>query len=58
LGLWGHIGGNSISVIEWAEKAETELLPENIIRVSLKYIHEGKRELIIEGMYEKDRDHR
>jgi tRNA threonylcarbamoyladenosine biosynthesis protein TsaE len=58
LGLWSHIGSGSISVIEWAEKAANELLAENIIRVSLKYIHEGERELIIEGIYEKDRDHR
>jgi len=58
LGIWSHIGGDSISVIEWAEKAATELLSENIIRVSLKYIHEGNRELIIEGMDEKDWDHR
>jgi tRNA threonylcarbamoyladenosine biosynthesis protein TsaE len=58
LGLWSHIGGDSISVIEWAEKAANELLPENIIRVSLKYINKGDRELIIEGIYEKDWDHR
>ena len=58
LGLWSHIRGDSISVIEWAEKAETELSSENIIRVSLKYRNEDTRELTVEGIYEKDWDHR
>jgi len=58
LGLWSHIRGDSISVIEWAEKAEAELSSENIIRVSLKYKSRDMREVIIEGIHEKDRDNR
>jgi tRNA threonylcarbamoyladenosine biosynthesis protein TsaE len=58
LGLWSHIRGDSVSVIEWAEKAEAELSSENIIRVSLEYKSEDIRELIIEGIYEKDWNHR
>lgn len=58
LGLWSHIRGDSVSVIEWAEKAEAELSSENIIRVSLKYKNQDIRELIIEGIHEKDWDNR
>ena len=58
LGLWSHIRGDSISVIEWAERAEAELSSENIIRVSLEYKSEDIRELTIEGIYEKDWNHR
>jgi len=48
LGLWDHIGEDSISVIEWAEKAEKGL-PEDIIKVRLKSIDEHMREITIEG---------
>jgi tRNA threonylcarbamoyladenosine biosynthesis protein TsaE len=58
LGLWSHIRGDSISVIEWAENAGAALSSENIIRVSLKYKDEDTRELFIEGMDEKDWNHR
>jgi tRNA threonylcarbamoyladenosine biosynthesis protein TsaE len=55
LGLWDHIGEDSISVIEWAEKAEKEL-PEDIIKVRLKSIDEHIREITIEGEDEKNWD--
>jgi tRNA threonylcarbamoyladenosine biosynthesis protein TsaE len=55
LGLWDHIGGDSISVIEWAEKAE-KVLPEDIIKVRLKSIDEHMREIIVEGEDEENRD--
>ena len=48
LGLWDHIGEDSISVIEWAEKAEKEL-PEDIMKVRVKSIDEHMREITIEG---------
>ena len=48
LGLWDHIGEDSISVIEWAEKAEKGL-PEDIIKVRVKSIDEHMREITIEG---------
>ncbi|MEW6001764.1 MAG: tRNA (adenosine(37)-N6)-threonylcarbamoyltransferase complex ATPase subunit type 1 TsaE [Nitrospirota bacterium] len=53
LGLWDHIGGEGISVIEWAEKAE-EGLPENVIRVRLKSLNENMREITVEAGDEKD----
>ena len=55
VGLWDHIGGEGISVIEWAEKAE-EKLPEGMIKVRLNLINENMREIIIEGENEKDRN--
>lgn len=55
LGLWDQIGEDSISVIEWAEKAEG-CLPEDMIKVRLKSIDENMREITIEGRDEKSRD--
>lgn len=55
IGLRDYIGGDGISVIEWAERAEDEL-PEKIIRVELKTIDKDTREIIIEGIDEKDWD--
>ena len=48
LGLWDQIGEDSISVIEWAEKAEG-WLPEDMIKVRLKSIDENMREITIDG---------
>lgn len=55
LGLWEHIGGDNISVIEWAEKAGMEL-PDELIKVTLESISENMREITIEGTDEKNRD--
>ncbi len=55
VGLWDNIGGEGISVLEWAEKAE-EMLPEEMIKVRLNLINEDMREIIIEGENEKDRN--
>ena len=55
LGLWDHIGEDSVSVIEWAEKAEKGL-PEDIIKVRLKSIDEHMREITVEGEDEKNWD--
>ena len=55
LGLWDQIGGDGISVIEWAEKAD-RVLPEDMIRVRLKSVGEHMREITIEGRNEKSRD--
>ena len=54
LGLWEHLGGDGISVIEWAEKVE-EWLPEGSVKVRLKAINEDSREIEIEGIDEKSR---
>ena len=55
LGFWDQIGGDGISVIEWAEKAGTRL-PEETIKVHLKSLENDKREIIIEGRNEQDWD--
>jgi tRNA threonylcarbamoyladenosine biosynthesis protein TsaE len=55
VGLWDHIGEDSVSVIEWADKAEKGL-PEDIIKVRLKSIDEHMREITIEGEDEKNWD--
>ncbi len=55
LGLLEQIGGDNISVIEWAEKAGTAL-PDEIIKVTLEAVSENTREITIEGIDEKDWD--
>jgi len=57
LGIRSITGGGSISVIEWAEKAQGELQAD-IIKVNLKSLDEQTREITIEGLNEKDRDNR
>ena len=49
LGLREYLGGNGIAVIEWAERAEDEI-PEDCIKVSLKYKSDDLREIEITGM--------
>jgi tRNA threonylcarbamoyladenosine biosynthesis protein TsaE len=49
LGLQEYFGGNGISVIEWAERAEGEL-PETHIKVSLNYTDDNIREIEITGI--------
>jgi tRNA threonylcarbamoyladenosine biosynthesis protein TsaE len=49
LGLREYLGGNGIAVIEWAERAEDEI-PEDCIKVSLKYKSDDTREIEITGM--------
>lgn len=53
LGLWDQIRDDSISVIEWAEKAEKGL-PESMIKVRFKTLGENIREITIEGGDEKN----
>lgn len=55
IGLWDHVGGDGIAVIEWAEKAEG-WLPEDPIAVHIRYTEDNGREITIEGLDEKDRD--
>lgn len=49
LGLYEYIGKDGISVIEWAERAESEM-PDNSIIVSLKHTGENSREIEIKGI--------
>ncbi|NWF52257.1 MAG: tRNA (adenosine(37)-N6)-threonylcarbamoyltransferase complex ATPase subunit type 1 TsaE [Nitrospirae bacterium] len=54
LGFWEQIG-EGIAVIEWAEKAGKKL-PEETIKVYLKSLGNDKREILIEGRNEQDRN--
>lgn len=52
LGIWEYIGLGGIAVIEWAERLSE--LPEDAIKVRVNYVDENSREIIIEGIDEKD----
>jgi tRNA threonylcarbamoyladenosine biosynthesis protein TsaE len=49
LGLQEYFGGDGVSVIEWAERAESEI-PEKRIRINLSYLDDDMREIEIEGV--------
>lgn len=49
LGLHEYIGGDGIAVIEWSERAESEM-PEDSIIVSISQTGENTREIEIEGV--------
>jgi tRNA threonylcarbamoyladenosine biosynthesis protein TsaE len=51
-GIWDIIGGEGISVIEWAEHMG-ELPGEAVIRVSISDCGENSREVVIEGIDEE-----
>lgn len=48
-GVYDFIGGEGISVVEWAEKLEA---PEGCIKVTLNILQNDSREIIIEGIDE------
>lgn len=52
-GIWDCIRNDSVSVIEWAEKAE-EGLPKDIIKVIIKAEGNDFREILIEGINEEN----
>lgn len=52
LGIWEYIGSGGIAVVEWAERLSE--LPEDAIKVRMNYVDEKSREIIIEGIDEKD----
>lgn len=49
LGLHEYLGSDAVSVVEWAERAEDEL-PDDAIKVRLRYSGDESREIEIEGM--------
>ena len=49
LGLHEYLGSDGIAVVEWAERAEAEM-PDSCVRVRIKYMEEGAREIEIEGI--------
>ncbi len=52
-GVYDFIGGEGIAVIEWAEKID---IPEGCIGVRINFLNNDSREIIIEGVDEKDWD--
>ncbi len=54
-GILDYIGGDSVSVIEWAEKAE-QILPENTIKVMINDKGSDLREITIERVNEENWD--
>ncbi len=57
LGIESLMGKDNITVIEWAEKAKG-YLPDDIIKVHINYLDENNREIILEGINEKDWNNR
>ncbi len=55
IGIEEYIGGHAVSVIEWAEKLGEA--PDGI-RVNIEVVPGPAREIIIEGVNEKDWDNR
>ncbi len=49
LGLQEYMGSNGITVIEWAERAESEM-PDHTISVWLNYAEENVRDIEIQGI--------
>ncbi len=56
IGIAEEMGGDGVTVIEWAEKA-SGYLPEDCKSVRLTAKGEGTREIVVEGFDEEDRDH-
>lgn len=56
IGISDHLGGDSVTVVEWAEKAEG-WLPEDHIVVRFECITDTVRVITIDGLYEKSRDY-
>lgn len=51
-GIWEYIESDGIAVIEWAERLDE--MPENAVKVRINLLSEESREIIIEGINEKD----
>jgi tRNA threonylcarbamoyladenosine biosynthesis protein TsaE len=52
-GVYEYIGGRGIAVVEWAEKIRID----EALRVRINFVSEDTREIIIEGIDEKDWNH-
>ena len=52
LGYEEFLFGDGISVIEWADKIR-DILPSNTLFISLKYLNENEREMILSGKKKK-----
>ena len=52
-GIWDCIGENSVTVVEWPEHAEDEL-PKDALSVRISHKNLDERDIVIEGIDEKD----
>ncbi|MBI5211935.1 MAG: tRNA (adenosine(37)-N6)-threonylcarbamoyltransferase complex ATPase subunit type 1 TsaE [Nitrospirae bacterium] len=57
LGIWEYIDSEGVAVVEWAERlaGSPAEIYEDAIKVKINYCNENSREIIIEGINEKDR---
>jgi tRNA threonylcarbamoyladenosine biosynthesis protein TsaE len=54
IGIFDQIGGDGITVIEWAEKV-SGYLPDEAIRVYVRCTENNQREIMVLGLNEEDR---
>lgn len=52
LGIWEYIDSGGVAVVEWAERLLE--IPEDAIKIKINYVDENAREIIIEGIDEKN----
>ncbi|MCX8069105.1 MAG: tRNA (adenosine(37)-N6)-threonylcarbamoyltransferase complex ATPase subunit type 1 TsaE [Thermodesulfovibrionales bacterium] len=55
IGIWDYLSDDNISVIEWADRLGKGQ-PDGAIKITMKEMDETIREIIIEGLDEKDWD--
>lgn len=56
VGVEEYLGGEGVAVVEWAERLGEP--PVDAVRVTISVVSKGAREIIIEGVDEKDWHHR
>lgn len=54
IGIWDYIESPGITLIEWADRLSE--IPEDSIRINIRYLDENFREIDIEGINEEDWD--
>lgn len=54
IGLWEYIESPGITLIEWADRLSE--IPDDSIKINIRYLDENFREINIEGINEEDWD--
>lgn len=54
IGVWDYIESGGITLIEWADRLSE--IPEDSIKINIKYLGDNLREVNIEGINEEDWD--
>ena len=57
LGIYEYMDSDWITAVEWADRLSAEDL-EGTVRVSISFVNEDSREIIIEGHDQKSRDNK